>query len=376
MLYKDYVERKTANAIRINSAEGYPCVFDNSKGRPLKDYKIYGNSIQDGTPTPESPVEVQSIGDLVTDAESEYYGKYAVPVKVCGNNLLDETAFGNFKNWKSKEYGETAGGFNRFKVNCKPNTVYTVWLENQNRSIDFAAWGDDKKTIQPSKMWQIRSYGDGSLYFRANVYNQNTLDTKIINKTGNIQVIEGAYTADTMPPYEPYHKPITTHIYLNEPLRKVGDYADYIDFKKGTVVRNVVELNLLSKQAVELYTYNGTAGIRTNAVLRGNMRRMSGACNRVETGNIGECYGTNSMWLGVGNPFIYWIGILDILGLSTLNEFKEWIDNNPTHIYYGFKSSAEEEIELPKFLTQKGSNIITVATEIEPSNIQVKYIEK
>ena len=32
--------------------------------------------------------------------------------------------------------------------------------------------------------------------------------------------------------------------------------------------------------------------------------------------------------------------------------------------------------EETKIFTQKGSNIITVATEIEPSNIQVKYIEK
>ena len=253
MLYKDYVERKTANAIRINSAEGYPCVFDNSKGRPLKDYKIYGNSIQDGTPTPESPVEVQSVGDLVTDAESEYYGKYDIPI--------------------------------------------------------------------------------------------------VVNDT-------------------------TTHIYLNEPLRKVGDYADYIDFKKGTVVRNVVELNLLSKQVAELYTYSGKVGIRTNAVLREIMQRRGGKCNRVETGNIGYFFNKNSMWLGVNSLMIYWIGILDILGLSTLNEFKEWLDNNPTYIYYGIEASAEEDIELPKILTQKGSNIITAATVIEPSNIQVKYIEK
>ena len=375
MLYKDYVERKTANAIRVNSAEGYPCVFDNSKGRPLKDYKIYGNSTQDGRPTPDNPIEIQSVGDLVTDAASEYYGKYAVPVKVCGNNLLDETAFGKFTNWKKAEYGETTGGFNRFKVNCKPNTVYTVWLENQNDKIDFAAWGDDKKTIQPSKMWQIRSYESGVLYFRANVYNQDILDD-VINKTGNIQVIEGAYTAYTMPPYEPYHKPITTHIYLNEPLRKVGDYADYIDFKRDKIARNVVELNLLSKQVAELYTYNGMVGIRTNPILRERMYRRGGKCNRLESSNIGYFSNKNSMWLGVNSLIIYWIGILDTLGISTLNEFKEWLDNNPTYIYYGIDASVEEDISLPSLKTLQGTNIISVATEIEPSNIEVKYIAK
>jgi hypothetical protein len=36
-----------------------------------------------------------------------------------------------------------------------------------------------------------------------------------------------------------YLMPITTNIYLDEPLRKVGNYADYIDFKTKKVVRQV-----------------------------------------------------------------------------------------------------------------------------------------
>ena len=39
--------------------------------------------------------------------------------------------------------------------------------------------------------------------------------------------------------YEPYHEPITTNIYLDEPLRKVGNYADYVDSENSKVVRNV-----------------------------------------------------------------------------------------------------------------------------------------
>ena len=31
--------------------------------------------------------------------------------------------------------------------------------------------------------------------------------------------------------YEPYQTPITTNIYLTEQIRKVGDEAEYIDFK-------------------------------------------------------------------------------------------------------------------------------------------------
>ena len=38
-------------------------VFTKSVGKDLRDYKIYGNSIQDGIPTPDAPIKVQSVGE-------------------------------------------------------------------------------------------------------------------------------------------------------------------------------------------------------------------------------------------------------------------------------------------------------------------------
>ena len=51
------------------------CYNDN-----LHNVAIHGNSVQDGAPTPENPIEVQSVGEKVT--EGEYAGKYKVPVTV------------------------------------------------------------------------------------------------------------------------------------------------------------------------------------------------------------------------------------------------------------------------------------------------------
>ena len=42
----------------------------------LSNYRIYGNSLQDSVPTPDSPQEIKSVGDLVTDETSPNYGKY------------------------------------------------------------------------------------------------------------------------------------------------------------------------------------------------------------------------------------------------------------------------------------------------------------
>ena len=67
------------------TVSGYPMtVTDHLGGENVLDYKIYGNSIQNSTPTAAVPVGIQSVGDLVTDTASEYYGKYDIPLYVGG----------------------------------------------------------------------------------------------------------------------------------------------------------------------------------------------------------------------------------------------------------------------------------------------------
>ena len=57
----------------------------------MSNYRIYGNSIQDATPTPDNPVEVQSVGDLVTDTTDANYGKHKIPIKLTDENGESET---------------------------------------------------------------------------------------------------------------------------------------------------------------------------------------------------------------------------------------------------------------------------------------------
>ena len=180
--------------------------------------------------------------------------------------------------------------------------------------------------------------------------------------------------------YEPYKGSETIHIYLDKLLCKFGDYADYIDFKNKKVVRNVVQGVLdgsesLSTSGTRYYYYNtklnikclGTsvAGIRSNALPSAawNWIRNSGTGIATYSGAIGGAHNNridiraDSLWKNVA-------------------EAKEYMANNPIHYIAPCLEPAEEDIELPKIFTQKGSNIITAATAIEPSNIQVKYIEK
>lgn len=61
-------------------------------------------------------------------------------------------------------------------------------------------------------------------------YASNTCHVK------NVMIIEGTYTAETLPTYQLYYCHTST-ISLTQPLRKVGDAADYIDYARGVCVR-------------------------------------------------------------------------------------------------------------------------------------------
>ena len=219
----------------------------------------------------------------------------------------------------------------------KPGTIYKFTTTS----------GKTLKQIRGAYMWGIMRYIDLTV----------------------TQLEEGT----TATAYEPYYEPVTTNIYLNEPLRKVGDKSDYIDFESGKVIRRIKELKLTNVNYK--YTWLGKNGVSIGDMLDGIYNRPKGLCNR-ETRFTANGNEKTSIWLGANNPTLYWIGILDYLGFTTLEEMNEWLANNPTYIYYGSNKTSEETIELPNIPTNKGTTIIEVDTNILPSNMEVEYYGK
>lgn len=64
--------------VAVHKAEGTMITAEGSGDLPLHSLKLYGKTTQNGTPTPDSPVELVSVGECGS-----------VAVTVCGNNLLD-----------------------------------------------------------------------------------------------------------------------------------------------------------------------------------------------------------------------------------------------------------------------------------------------
>ena len=110
------------------------CVDEDS----IINYTIDGNSIQDGTPTPENPVEVESVGELCTknlfnkDGFCEYYNSFGhATLKANANdNYLGEDCFSYYMKHPSSNVNE----FIWLKGAFKENTQYVI---SGNFAMDF-----------------------------------------------------------------------------------------------------------------------------------------------------------------------------------------------------------------------------------------------
>lgn len=251
-------------------ASGYPFVFSEAKTGKLKNLRIYGNSAQDGTPSPESPVEVKSVGDLITDTASAYHGKYRIRLK--------------------------------------------------------ATNGTDIKT---------------------------------------------------------------TDIYLAEPLRKVGNAVDYIDFANGRVVRSVKKYKFSDYTAIDYYSNRITPEKWSTTVIAlhfrdkkttgsYNVSSQNSMCNYFE--NVGPMnaytqakavHGTYSDHPTMSTVYID-IGSENDLYTPT-SPITAWNGWENAYLIAESNTASYENAVLPEICTPGGNITVTAETETEPSDISGEY---
>ena len=384
MLYKDFVREKTHHLTKIKSAEGYPCVFDNSKGKALKNYKVYGNSTQDGTPTPESPVEIQSVGDLITDETSENFGKYKVSVTVGSKNIFGGTAFRD----KLMELGGTLDEKNK-TVTIGADKLHNKVLFDKfdaNKRYTFIFRGYNTKTTADRNYGNIQINYSGTTKI-GGIFNSTpgtkgtwyykSLDGLSVAKligywsTGNTVfyyeecgIFEGAISLSE---FEPSSR-TQTDIFLDEPMRKFSTYSDYIDFKRQKVIRKVGYYKITADKLKSL----------TNSVIAYATSKPNSAL-----GNGMSTIGSYSAKYGYTDVFHWYVSDAGNLFLfaptedMTLEEYFTNLDIQ-TDVEFIWATSAltEETITLPPILTLKDNNIITTNATVTPSNIEVKYVAK
>ena len=408
---KDYVNWGITHSDKTGSAEGVPLVMEKCvKNKKMKQLEVYGNSIQNGTPSPEAPVEVESVGELVTDTTDTNYGKYKIPVTVRGKNLFKPSVVST----------------NTIRIDRGPssNSAYGTVIDSTDLS-------DNRVTVTqtPNSDYATGSYNNGFIYFEIpklvvggkyvlsfdlnitdNPLNATSLVMYALNTSigavsvtstrckktfvykepiserkpdvelrcggmsfelSNVMITEEGHD-DT---FEPYIEPITTNVYLNEPLRKIGDYADYIDFKGKKVVRNTKEKIFDgSKSWVHELTSGGNNFYTFMADAKGDST-LKVLCN-MGTHNGTSLRDNYSCRISGSKNFNFRYQDYDNVADFKAKLTEMYNNNNPMTLVYVIETPYEESIQCDLLILTAKTSIVDIDTSLLPSNIKGKYIKR
>lgn len=142
-----------------------------------------------------------------------------------------------------------------------------------------------------------------------------------------------------------------------------GDYRNYSvtfpetiyggshEFVSGKAVstHEIFNLKGFNANSIYQYTYGGKNGVFFAGAYAIQAMRDPGWCNVAPVYTDIASSAAHYMWFGANTAYVYWIGILDALGM-TLDEFKTWIANNDVIITRRLASPVEYDLT-PKEVT-------------------------
>ena len=309
-------------------------------------------------------------GNVATPYEP--YG-YKVPIKVNGKNLInyknlysDTSKFtindegivsGNHTSFNFKYYyipKEYIGKELTFSVDLKKlgivNGIYVAANINGvkhsgNRISSTEEFEKSTLTFTPTSEndYIYITYGSGA----GTVYAKN------------IQLELGSTATD----YVPYVEPKIYNIYLDEPLRKIGNYADSIDYASGKIIRNVKELVFTGNETwnMENLSYGSNFYTMLSDAMAGNSYKIYS--NRFEyktDGALSENYSCRISSSGNLN--------MRYSEITSATNFQEFLKTNNTTVVYALKTPIEETIDLPEITVSSLYTNYEILTDVGPSN--------
>lgn len=316
---KEDLSNKITKFYASNQGETHITDSDNGK---IQDMMIYGKSSQDGTPTPENPVEIKSVVNPT--------------IKICGKNLFDSKKFPIILNRgidtnTGNIYQSTSGKY------CATEKYipfpYSGKKISFNASMSLCAYDQDYKFISSVNKNNGR-VPSGTMYVR--------FDIKIEDKDKvQIELSENTTT------YEPYkEQTIQLLITLNAiPVSSDGNVTingqqyitDYVDVERGKLVRlnrfkkitsnDIVSIN----DSKDLYAKTYDVWDSTNYVQR-SLTAMS---------NISEAMldtVNNSGWNGESRIRIKKVPFANI------DEAKSYFGTNDVYCCYPLATSTETDL--------------------------------
>ena len=349
----------------VKTLTGVPPIPFDSDGTPLIAWTVVGNEQQTGTPTPSNQIYPTECGEKNANLYNSAETSWTSGVKDDNGNTT----------------GSTASHFTSNFTAVKASTKYSI-------TGIYASGSSTAARIyyyDSSKAWISRTAAmrDNPLVFETPA-NCAYIQVQCANGVdgSNFMLVEGEYTSQTMPSFEPYGYKIpitlagqTQTIYLDEPLRKIGDYADTVE-QDGTVTRRIKKLVLTGEETTWGSPNTVVFRLTVNGYIRDDAfspycthyegQTTISSLQAVSEGHIAFLVSSS------GNNYMY---IRDS-SAGNLDDFKAYLAaqydaSTAVTIWYVLANPVTETVTVPTLTPTKGSNTLSIGTTLQPSSVSI-----
>ena len=200
-------------------------------------------------------------------------------------------------------------------------------------------------------------------------------------------MLNAGSTAATYEPYG-YKIPLNlnstiSNIYLSQPIRKIGNYSDSIDYENGTVTRKIKKLVLTGQESgwaaastgrFRYYRLSmGATGtlIVSHAMSTHFQRTLIDSTTTVEGVDTIASPSTGYDYISIRPENVS-------IDYTTLSDFKDYLaqqysTGTPIIVWYVLATPEVEQITPPTITPSIESNTISVNTTLQPSNLSITY---
>ena len=335
---------------------GVPPITFTSDGTALTAYSVTGNLSQTGTPTPAQPIVPEEVGDKTENV---------LPSPAASTKTSDGatiTCDGNGRYTASRSGGTSdtdilfdiaatvmPSNSNAYLALFNSETVpCRIIFYNGSTEVDYFGLSPTNRATKISVTLAGKTINKIGLRFTANDVSEFTFSPMIVDSE----------TAPTT--FEPYGYALplscagTTYpLYLSEPIRKIGDYADSVD-SSGVVTRRIRKMVL---DGTESWTLD-TSGVRSfkttvsSAAQTGTNALSSHFDGVTVTGTTLTIPDTDS----------------DFADAAALNTFLASAD---AAVWYVLATAVTETVTCPTITPASGSNTLSCGTTLAPSSVSI-----
>lgn len=230
---------------------GNPIVISDASDNALRGLRIFGKSTQDGTPTPDAPVEIVSVENPT--------------VTLCGKNLLTYPYNTTTKTTGGITFTDNGDGSITVRGTATENVYFiltnTLDLGTTVMNAINAEYSTDGRYVVSKRIY----------YNAASKVTSINIDTGVtVNETLYPQIEVGTIPTDYEPPKASQSFKVI-HQLLGIPVTSGGNYTDAngqqwicdeVDFERGVYVQRVVKLESYNGESIST-PYISTTGALT-----------------------------------------------------------------------------------------------------------------